>query len=158
MAIKRVILSIGMLSLLVGCSEEASDSFCKNHGKEHQLHQSDITKINIDYSEQGQIIAQVKIAREHAQHNELAKMANVIRVKADKSCTAGEVDVKEEGVYFQASYSLNCGLESKLNKVSVLVLDNFKTVEEVEVAISTPSSSKYFVLSRRCDSPIYNLY
>ena len=157
MTIKLILLSIGMCSVLVGCSEEAADSFCKKHGKEHQLHQNDITQINIDYSEQGQIVVQVKIAKEHAQRQRLAQVANIIDVKADKSCSSGAVDIKEEGKYYQASYSLNCGLDNKLNKVSILVLDNFEKIDEVEASISTPSSSKHFVLNRQCDSPIFNL-
>lgn len=162
MAVKAVLLSIGMCILLIGCGEKEIDSFCKSHAKEHPLHQSDITKISIDYSEEGQIVAQVKIAKQHVQYQALANMANVIEVKAEKSCTSGSVDIKEKGnynqtSYYQASYSLDCGLENKLNKVSVPVLDNFKGIDEVEVVINTPSSSKHFVLSRQCDSPIFNL-
>ncbi|MBL4630133.1 MAG: hypothetical protein JKY14_02905 [Paraglaciecola sp.] len=157
MTIKQVLLCIGMCSLLAGCGEQEIDSFCKNHGKEHQLHRNNITQIKIDYSEQGQIVAQVKVEQAHAQRQMLAKMAHIIDVKADKTCTTGAIDIKEEGKYYQASYTLDCGVENKLNKVTVLVLDNFKTIEEIEVAISTPSSSKHFVLSRQCDSPIFNL-
>jgi len=157
MTVKLVLLSVGISALLVGCGDKQEASFCKSHAKEHQIHQSDITQIEINYSEQGLIVAQVKVAKENVQRDVLSNMANIIDVKAVRACTNESVDIKEAGNYYQASYSLNCGLDNKLKKVSVLVLDNLKTVEEVEVAISTPSSSKHFVLNRQCDSPIFNI-
>jgi len=157
MAVKPILFSIAMSSLVVGCGEKSADSFCKSHAQEHQLHQGDITLVNIDYSEQGQIVAKIKVAKDHAQYQSLATMADIIEVKAVKACTNASVDITEQGMFYQARYSLDCGLDNKLNKVSVLVLDNFTTIDEVEVAISTPSSSKHFVLSRQCDSPIFNL-
>jgi len=157
MSVKPVLLSIAMSSLLIGCGEKAAESFCKSHAKAHQLHQSDITQVKIDYSEQGQIVAQVKIAQQHAQYQALVNVAKVLEVKADKVCSDASVEIKEQGIYYQASYSLDCGAENKLNKVSVPILDNFKTIDEVEVAISTPSSAKHFLLNRQCDSPIFNL-
>lgn len=157
MTVKLVLLSIGISALLIGCGEKEEISFCKSHAKEHQKHQTDITQINIDYSEQGLIVAKVKVVQEHAKQEVLANMANIIDVKADRACKVGSVDIEKEDVYYQATYSQDCGLDNKLKKVSVLVLDNFTTIDEVEVDISTPSSSKHFVLNRQCDSPIFNV-
>jgi len=157
MTVKLVLLSISLSTLLVGCGEKEEISFCKSHAKQHKNHQSEVTQIDIDYSEQGLIVAQITVAQNLAQKEVLASLANIIDVKAGKPCTNGSVDIKEEGNYYQATYSLNCGLENKLNKVSVLVLEKFTTIDEVEVDISTPSSSKHFVLSRQCDSPIFNV-
>ena len=84
-------------------------------------------------------------------------MVDSIKVKANRVCTDDTVDIKEQGKYYQASYSLNCGLDNKVSKVLVPILENFKTIDEVEVEITTPSSSKHFVLSRQCDSPIFNV-
>ena len=157
MSVKPVLLSIAMSSLLIGCGEKAAESFCKSHAKAHQLHQSDITQVNINYSEQGQIVAQVKIAQQHAQYQALTNVVKVLEVKADKTCSDASVEIIEQGIYYQASYSVDCGAENKLKKVSVPILDNFKTIDEVEVTIGTPSSAKHFLLSRQCDSPIFNL-
>ncbi len=157
MTVKPIIFFIVMSSLLIGCGDKAAVSWCKDHANTHQLHQSDITQVNIDYSEQGQIVTKIKIARDHAQHQILANMIKIIKVEADKVCKNGRVDISEDGIYYHAIYHLNCGVDNKLKKVSVSVLDHFKTVDEVEVAISTPSSAKHFVLSRQCDGPIFNL-
>lgn len=157
MTVKLVLLSISFSVLLVGCDEKEEISFCKSHAKQHKNHQSEVTQIDIDYSDQGLIVANIKVAQAHARQNVLLNMANIIDVKAVKACTNGSVDIKEEGNYYQARYSLDCGLDNKLNKVSVLVLENFITIDEVEVDISTPSSRKHFVLSRQCDSPIFNV-
>lgn len=157
MSVKSILLSVGLCSLLLGCGEKSADSFCKSHAKEHNLHRSDITQVNIVYSEEGHIIAELKIAQQHAQYQVLANMADNIEVKAERACTSNAVDIEAVGMYYQARYSLNCGLENKLQKVSVLVLDNFQAIDEVEVSIVTPSSSKHFVLSRQCDNPIFNL-
>ena len=157
MSVKTTILSVGLCSLLLGCGEKAAESFCKSHAKEHDLHRGDITQVHIDYSEQGKITAQVKIAQQYTQYKALITMVDIIEVKADSVCTGDTVDIKEQGKYYQANYSINCGLDNKLSKVSVPILENFKAIDEVEVVINTPSSNKHFVLSSQCDSPIFNV-
>lgn len=157
MAVKTIILSVGLCSILLGCGEKQVESFCKIHAKEHDLHRDDITQVHIDYSEQGIITAQVKIAQQNTQYKALINLVDIIKVKANRVCTDDTVDIKEQGKYYQASYSLNCGLDNKVSKVLVPILENFKTIDEVEVEINTPSSSKHFVLSRQCDSPIFNV-
>lgn len=157
MSVKPILLSVGLCSLLLSCGQKSADSFCKSHAKEHYLHRSEITQVNIQYSEEGMIVAEVNIDQQYVRNQELKNMRDIIEVKAERSCTSDEVEIKKEGMNYQARYSLNCGLENKLQKVSVPVLEKIKVIDEVEVFISTPSSSKHFVLSRQCDSPIFNI-
>lgn len=56
-----------------------------------------------------------------------------------------------------AEYESQCGQVAEIKRVSVTILESVAEIEEVEVTINTPATSKHFAISRQCSAPIFRL-
>jgi hypothetical protein len=56
-----------------------------------------------------------------------------------------------------ASFESRCGAGNKIGQVDVLIFDSSPELEEVEVLVTTPATSKHFAISRQCDAAIFRL-
>lgn len=160
------------LLVLVGCSREESFDYCKHHYQVHEGHQADIARLHGQLSAEGVLTMQLQLptavlgytphaAESSSVLGQLLQSADAVyRLQSDQPCSAASVQVKDAGSGsggLQLEYRSECGAGNSIRQVDVALFDVLEGLEEVEVQMDTPATSKHFAISRLCKQAIFRL-
>ncbi|MEP1446059.1 MAG: hypothetical protein ABJK37_08120 [Paraglaciecola sp.] len=154
---RQLIITYLLLGQLMACGDDNSNAFCDNHADIHQQHVDKVTRVNVVYSENGELTAKLSVPMSDAAETALGENSNIIKITAESSCEVISPKIVNGEDYWQSEYKFECGANNKLQHVSIEVLNNFPEIQEVEAHIKTPATNKNFILNRRCDRPIFVL-
>ncbi len=56
-----------------------------------------------------------------------------------------------------AVYTAQCGSDNHLRQLNVVLFDQVAEIDEVVVVMTTPATSKQFVINRRCDKAVFRI-
>jgi hypothetical protein len=146
-----------MMIFVTGCNDKVHNSLCTDHKTLHQQHLDSVTTLLVQYTEGGNFTAQLSMPLAASSIALITDVSRVIQLEAQLNCQSLSPEVDEQSKRIEARYTFACGLDNKLDKVTVKIMENFPTVEEVEVWVETPAVNKHFVLNRQCERPIFNL-
>lgn len=151
----KLLLILMLTVLLAACGSEQNNPWCDGHRSIHSQHEDIVTKVNIDYSESGELVAQLDIPQIAASREALTDTSQVIEASAAAECKSFPADIGTHNQRWIAKYRIECGADNRLKQASVVLLNNFADIAEVEAIINTPAATKHFVLNRQCDRPIF---
>ena len=156
--------------LIGGCAEQDSSDYCDNHHLLHESHADKIGKLDIAYSEDGFVTAVFSLPHSifvgegessGATIDEIAGILNdsenVFTVQADATCAETDVSVMSDAGLMSARYELDCGADTKVGQLDILLFESVAALDEVEAVVKTPAASKQFAISRQCESAIFRL-
>ena len=151
--------------LLHACTENNAGGFCQNHYLFHQDHGDTIGLLTINLPEDGRVASDLKLpvyifegANRLGELNDyLQQSDNIYSLNTAQQCDAASSTVSIQGRTINASFESRCGDGNKIGQVDVLLFDSLPELEEVEVLITTPATSKRFAISRQCSTAIFRL-
>lgn len=149
--------AVAMMAVMTGCDDEVRNPLCSDHKTLHQQHLDSIATMVVKYADDGNFTAQLTMPKATASLGDLKEVDKVIQLEAQQKCESLTAQIDEQLRQTQGNYTFACGADNKLAKVTVNVLENFPTIEEVEVRVETPAVNKHFVLNRQCERPLFNL-
>lgn len=153
----KLLFILALTVLVAACENDKTNPWCDEHKSIHQQHADTVTQVNIEYRETGMLTVQVDVPQSEASQQALSDITQVIDATANTECHSLPAEINTENDRWLAEYRIDCGADNRLKQVSVVLLNNFVKVAEVEARIQTPAASKHFVLNRQCDRPIFVL-
>ena len=136
---------------------EEKDSFCSNHAQFHAAHKDDIAQLWVSYDDTGLIEAEFVAPLADFSTASTTQENPYFAAEADSACEAPQLDTTTNDGNKTIRFRQNCGELNRLRGVTITVFDHFPDIEELEARITTPATQKHFVISRKCDAPIYRL-
>lgn len=162
-------LTLTILALCVGlsaCTKEEVDDYCRDHFLFHAEHLAVTGTLNVIVGDDGRLTSELSqpalvfsgdSARRAEFVSALKDVQNVYSAGADGQCSHSATSVVEERGVIRASYEATCDAASTLKKVGVSIFDLADEIDELEVTIVTPATSKHFAISRQCSAAIFRL-
>ncbi|ALS97581.1 hypothetical protein [Lacimicrobium alkaliphilum] len=154
--IRTMLLTGGMLLSLAGCGNEPENALCSKHQTLHEAHREAVTKVNVTYTGEGDISAQLRFPVEVVNIEQLIQPARLIALETTHTCSTQTPDIQSNSEAVVINLSYDCEQGNTLRKANMLIFQEFPKIDELEVHISTPVVNKHFVLNRQCSMPIYN--
>ena len=165
--VKRICRATFIVScgLFVACSENVNSDYCQNHYLFHPGHHDQTGLLAVTVGDDGSLLSETRLPLllfESEQSvavtmERLRDVNNAFTLTSDRECDAGTSAVTIEDQMIVAKHSSNCGNGSKLDQMNVVLFDRIAELDEVEVIVVTPATSKRFAISRQCDAAIYRL-
>ncbi len=154
-----------MLALLAGCRQDEGFDYCKNHYQVHADHADSIGHLQADLDAEGQLVVTLRLPASAlaggSDSTLLAEMLQgperVYRVDSSQPCSAPTVRVLEAERGVAVEYHSDCGRGNRISQVDVDLFELLDGLEEVEVHVNTPATSKHFAISRLCERAIFRL-
>ena len=151
--------------LLHACTENNAGDYCQNHYLFHQNHGDTIGLLTINLPEDGRVASDLKLPvsifegsnRLGELKDYLQQADNIYTLNTAQQCEAASSTVSTQGRTINASFESRCGEGNKIGQVDVLLFNSLPELEEVEVLITTPATSKHFAISRQCSAAIFRL-
>lgn len=143
---------------LISCSAGEDADICSNHQSVHDEHIDKVVQVEMDYSSSTRLIASTSVPLQLSNESNnalLMKSTEAIQVNTRGSCQHQPVAVTERGGRIIYQYEVICGNDSNIDHIETRILDMLPEVSEIDVSISSPATTKNFVLHRDCSSPIY---
>ncbi|HNP64613.1 MAG TPA: hypothetical protein PKH39_11825 [Woeseiaceae bacterium] len=151
---------------LAACGGKEGDDYCFNHYLTHSDHQASIATLYVDVSDHGTMTASFaypteRFVSESDRRSELIEALSdpqhVYSIPDRDDCNHLNPVVSDRDGNLVAEYESQCGQVAEIKRVSVTILESVAEIEEVEVTINTPATSKHFAISRQCSAPIFRL-
>lgn len=151
---------------LVACGGKEGADYCLNHYLTHAEHQATVTMLRIDVSNDGSLTAILtqpvesfakSVERQAGFPETLTDPEHVYSIAGRDDCVHSTPRVSSRDGVFVAEYASQCGQGAALKLVNVSILESVPEIDEVEVTIQTPATSKHFAISRQCAAPIFRL-
>ena len=160
----RAILAVTYI-VLSACTESNSRDYCQDHYLFHQNHGDTIGMLTINLTEDGRVASDLKLPvsifeddNRLGELNEVLQQSdNIYSLNTAQQCEAASSTVSIQGRTINASFESRCGDGNKIGQVDVLIFNSLPELEEVEVLITTPATSKHFAISRQCSAAIFRL-
>jgi hypothetical protein len=164
------VLQLLCIPVLAACSQQdESNTYCEAHQQRHSSHLEIVTTVQIEHKQAGELEASIEIphealtepvdhSMEHGRAELVSRLRDVDQVfEIESASTCSEVLAQAEEINGQVSarYQFDCGADNKLNKISVVLFDNFPEIQEVEVRMTTPAVQKHFVINRQCSAAMF---
>ncbi len=166
----RIVLVTFVVGMLAACARQDSADYCDNHYLYHEPHAENVGILNISHSENGRIATTFSLPKsligrrsasaglsEEQIVELLSDRDNVFKIQSETDCKADDSDVNSGDASIVASYRMDCGANTRIGQIDVLLFDVLPEIDEVEVQITTPATGKHFAISRQCDSAIFRL-
>ena len=157
---------ITVAALLTACSRQRSEDYCSNHYIFHASHLDSIGNLDITHSADGIVRAEFSLPTSLFDENvdvigPLIDILNdpdkVFSFQTEIPCAVNRIKVSSDAASIVANYQMDCGAETRIRQIDVLLFDIVDDLDEVESFITTPATQKRFAISRRCESPIFRL-
>jgi hypothetical protein len=151
---------------LSACTKKETDDYCRNHYLFHAEHVEETGTFNVHVGDDGSLVSELvqpvsvfsgDNTRRTEFVNALRSAEQVYSAGTDDQCSHSGTSVVEEGGVIRASYEATCDAASILKKVDVSIFDLADEIDELEVTIVTPATSKHFAISRQCSAAIFRL-
>jgi hypothetical protein len=151
--------------LLHACTENNARDYCQDHYLFHQNHGDTIGLLTINLPEDGRVASDLKLPvsifegsnRLGELKDYLQQADNIYTLNTAQQCEVASSTVSMQSGTISASFESRCGAGNKIGQVDVLIFDSSPELEEVEVLVTTPATSKHFAISRQCDAAIFRL-
>jgi len=166
----RIVLVTFVVGMLAACVKQDSANYCDNHYLYHEPHAENVGVLDISHSEDGRVAVKFSLpksligrrgesaGRSLVQIIELlSDQDKVFKLQSETACTVDVAVVRSADARILASYGMDCGADTKIGQIDVLLFDVLPEIDEVEVQITTPATGKHFAISRQCDSAIFRL-
>lgn len=151
---------------LAACGGKEGADYCLNHYLLHAEHQDSVTTLRVDVSDHGTLVATLsqptgsfdgEFDSPDGFPDSLSDPGHVYSIPGRSDCVHSSPRVSGRDGVFVAEYESQCGRGAEIKRVNVTMLDAVPEIEEVEVMIKTPATSKHFAISRQCSAPIFRL-
>lgn len=151
---------------LAACGGKEGADYCLNHYLLHAEHQASVATLRVDVSDHGTLTATLSqpagslvavVDRPDGFPDSLNDPGHVYSIPDRSDCVHSRPRVSGRDGVFIAEYESRCGPGAEIKRVNVTILDAVPEIEEVEVTIKTPATSKHFAISRQCTAPIFRL-
>ena len=151
---------------LAACGGKEGADYCLNHYLLHADHEASITTLRVDVSDHGTLTATLRQPAggftgepgpQDGFPDSLSDPGHVYSIPDRSDCVHSGPRVSRRDGVLVAEYESQCGQGAEIKLVNVTILDAVPEIEEVEVTIKTPATSKHFAISRQCAAPIFRL-
>lgn len=166
----RIVLVSLIVAMLAACVRQESEDYCDNHYLYHEPHAENVGVLNISHSDDGRVsttfsLPKSLIGRRSASAGLseeqivelLSDRDNVFNIQSETECKGTSSDVNSDVARIVASYQMDCGADTGIGQIDIPLFDVLPEIDEVEVVITTPATTKHFAISRRCDNAIFRL-
>jgi len=160
---------LGVLAL-TACQREEEFDYCKHHYQVHAGHAADIARLHGRLSAEGVLTVQVQLPAAvlgsgsvtgSGPLGQLLENADAVyTLQTDQPCSPASVQVQNaagESSALVLEYRSECGAGNSIRQVDVTLFEILEALEEVEVQMDTPATSKHFAISRLCKQAIFRL-
>lgn len=144
-----------LLTGLWGCNKEAQNPLCSEHENTHQEHITDVAKVNVVYTGQGDISTTILFPDTLSGDARFSQAESLLSLQTTKTCKADIPLVSKENDRVKITLNYTCESDNVLEKANVLLFEHYPQLQELEVHVSTPAVDKHFVLNKQCDRPIF---
>lgn len=168
----RTLALVSTAILLAGCGQGNTDGgYCGNHREHHPNHADSIGRLSLRYTEDGIVEAEVSIPRASLSGpgepdgdafsiqdtaNLLKEAGQVFSISGAEECLQRQSRAISEEDNVTADYRFDCGADNRLEDVDIRLLEHLPALDELEAHIDTPAVGKKFLISRQCETPLYN--
>lgn len=160
--IQRTVYTLSCL-LLTACVQDEGNDFCINHYFFHDEHRDTTAALVLSWSDTGELRSEITVPK--ALFNNgiaelkrvLALPQNVYSLQSDQACRQVDVSISQNAEAITAVYTSQCGNDNRLRQLDVVLLDRVAEIDEVVVVMTTPATSKRFVINRRCEQAIFRI-
>lgn len=146
---------------LAACSAQDEPEFCRNHALFHAEHAASTVNASVTMAVDGGIVSEfrlpVSIFGGQMTTNVLQDDSRVIALQTATECTTNKIRIESRQESIIATYTADCGADNKLEQIDVLLFESLPELNEVDVTVTTPVTSKHFAIHRQCDSAIFRL-
>ena len=155
-----------LIATLSACAREESNAYCRDHYLYHAEHLADTGKLDIVVTGDGilssaLILPAVIVSSTDRRRDDLISLMRrpeSIYSSADVSrCIGKNVAVSMIDDTMTVELEANCHSISNLKQVDVVLFDTIPELQELEITITTPATSKQFAINRQCDAAIFRL-
>ena len=166
----RIVLVTFVVGMLTACVKQDSADYCNNHYLYHEPHAENVGVLNISHSEDGRVAIKFSLPKSLigrrsesagwsiAQIIELlSDQEKVFKLESEADCTVDVAVVRSVDATILASYGMDCGADTKIGQIDIPLFDVLPEIDEVEVRVTTPATTKHFAISRQCDNAIFRL-
>lgn len=166
----RIVLVTFVVGMLAACVKQDSADYCNNHDLYHESHAENVGVLNISHSEDGRVVVKFSLpksligrrsesaGRSLVQIIELlSDQDKVFKLQSETDCTVDVAVVRSADAGILASYGMDCGADTRIGQIDIPLFDVLPEIDEVEVEITTPATTKHFAISRQCDNAIFRL-
>ena len=160
--IQRTVYSLSCL-LLAACVPDEGNDFCDNHYLFHDEHRDTVASLVFSWSDTGEIKGEITVPKALFNNGVaeltqiLALPQNVYSLQSDQTCPQMDVSFSQNEEAVTAVYTSQCGSDNQLRQVDVVLLDQVVEIDEIVVVITTPATSKRFVINRQCDKAVFRI-
>ena len=153
---------LALAVLLSGCTRDDASDYCKNHYRFHEQHRSSLATLDIGLDEDGVLSSRLTLPRgtffdPQGTEQLLLEAGSVYGLQTTRPCRPADGKVERVGEDLLARYASECGAETKVEQVDVLLFDSLPDLDEVLVSVTTPATAKRFAISRQCDQALFRL-
>ncbi len=161
----RLLLLLVLIPGLQACQKDTEFDYCKNHYEVHAGHADTIGHLEANLDAEGLLTVNLRLPPSAlsggTDSNLLAELLQspeqVYRVDSSQDCAAPTVRVLEAERGVAIEYRSDCGKNNRISQVNVELFELLDSLEEVEVQVNTPATSKHFAISRLCERAIFRL-
>ena len=111
---------------LGACTDGREPDFCRNHHLFHADHADEVGVLTIELAADGTLRKELQLP-----------------------------DALRTSYRDDELFNLNIEDDGRVRQIDVLAFDEFPELEELEVTMTTPATSKHFAISRQCENPIF---
>ena len=169
-SMSRIVLVAFVVGMLAACVRQDSEDYCDNHYLYHEPHAENIGILNILHSEDGRVAIKFSLTKSLIGRRSesaggslvqiielLSDQDKVFKLQSETDCTVDVAVVRSADARILASYGMDCDVDTRIGQIDIPLLDVLPEIDEVEVEITTPATTKHFAISRQCDNAIFRL-
>lgn len=157
----RLCRTIGSLLVLAvtgiavsACTQSDGADYCVDHRLVHGDHAESVARLLVDFGSDGRVTRELRLP---AGFPDTGVDGDLFDLQADSACTTPAPMIVRNGSGTVVTSESECGAGNAYRELDVSVFDRLPDLDELEVLVSTPVTSKRFAISRSCARPIFRL-